>query len=374
MGMATLPPMPAGVNGPKMKNPPSKHPIIRPKAPATRYSAPSQLTARQGKREWVAMPKPSNPTQTLSLHFGADKHTIVTTDEGIEAFLPLPSLEGSPVETLPIYGNQTSTHRGFHILHSDHSTIAGVGHFAVDSPLALADVSEQSYNALFSAIGTEYQVYRIWNYVPDINLWADDMENYWRFNTGRRLAYESRYGQQDCEALMPAASAVGSKGEFLTVAFVAGTAPAYFIENPNQTPAYRYPPQFGPRPPSFSRGAWIEAHQTAYISGTASIRGHETIGSGDLVSQLQTTIENLHKVEQIMRDAGCQGQCLRLKAYLRNPNDCAEVKKALTSAYPGFHSLQLLQADICRSELEIEIEALITPTPMPVLPKSPAPV
>jgi len=295
---------------------------------------------------------------TLSLHFGADKHAIVVSAAGIEAFLPISVLDGKPIETLPVSGTHTSIHEDFHILHGQDGTIAGVGQFPVPNPQALETVTGQAYNSLFSALG-EHQAYRIWNYVPDINLLSENMENYWRFNAGRRRAYESRFGEQGCEAHMPAASAVGSTGDTLTIAFIAGTAPARFFENPSQLPAYHYPPQYGPRPPSFARGAWIEACQTGFISGTASIRGHETIGVDDLHTQLKVTIENIEAVRQIMAGAGCRSDRLQLKAYLRHADDHATVKNSLLSAYPQAASLLLLEADICRAPLNVEVEAII---------------
>ena len=68
------------------------------------------------------------------------------------------------------------------------------------------------------------------------------------------------------------------------------------IENPRQTSAYHYPPKFGKHSPIFSRACSGAARQrpSLFISGTASIVGHETIHPGDVRAQTRETMANIN--------------------------------------------------------------------------------
>ena len=62
--------------------------------------------------------------------------------------------------------------------------------------------------------------------------------------------------------------------------FIASRAPAESAENPRQVSAYDYPPRYGPRSPSFSRAT--RGAGLVFVSGTASVVGHETKHAGDV--------------------------------------------------------------------------------------------
>ncbi len=110
---------------------------------------------------------------------------------------------------------------------------------------------------------------------------------------------------------MPAASALGFESGPLTICFFAAReAMPLAIENPRQVSAYKYPEDYGPRSPTFSRASAIELHgQTVlFISGTASIVGHQTMHAGDVVAQTQETIVNIKATVAIMH-------CVKLWAH-----------------------------------------------------------
>jgi chorismate lyase/3-hydroxybenzoate synthase len=67
----------------------------------------------------------------------------------------------------------------------------------------------------------DWNLYRVWNYVPYINEEAFDLENYRSFCKGRSLAFEAFYGE-DFNVKMPAASAVGINDNKLVLYFIAG--------------------------------------------------------------------------------------------------------------------------------------------------------
>ena len=99
-----------------------------------------------------------------------------------------------------------------------------------------------------------------------------------------------------------------------------------------------------------------------YLSGTSSIRGHETIGQDDLETQFAVTWENVTLVRKRM--ALGEGKPLRAscRIYLRHRSDFPRVK-ALFEEQVGpevCRTATFLQADICRHPLRLEIEATFT--------------
>ena len=49
-----------------------------------------------------------------------------------------------------------------------------------------------------------------------------------------------------------------------------------------------------------------------------------------------------------------------IKVYLRNPDDFQKVSQLIQEFVPNCNNICFLQADICRQELDIEIEMLIS--------------
>ncbi|MES2696971.1 MAG: hypothetical protein V4773_26140 [Verrucomicrobiota bacterium] len=208
-------------------------------------------------------------------------------------------------------------------------------------------------------------LYRIWNYVPQINAETAGLENYRAFCAGRSLAFEAALGRQ-FQHQLPSASAVGCAGNRLDVIFVAGEAAPSHFENPEQVPAYLYPPEHGPRSPSFARATVARdgARTWTFISGTSAIKGHQTMAPGAFPAQLDCTVANLRLISQtagLGDDLGAaQGARRHFKIYLRHPQDLdfARAQLACTLLRPS-DVATYLQADICRAALDIEIEATL---------------
>ena len=226
------------------------------------------------------------------------------------------------------------------------------------------DAAYRGYRRILGALDSGFRLYRLWNFVPGINESVEGMENYRAFNVGRWRAYEG--GDSKCEASgqinearLPAASAVGLSDATLVIAFVAGKFPVRFFENPNQIPAYQYPPEHGPRPPCFARGAVVGVPEGPlhFLSGTSSILGHHTIKTGDLHGQFETSFANVRTMMQAM---GIEQIALsNYRVYLRRKEDIETVRDLWNEAV-GVETAGntcFLQADICRRDLDIEIEA-----------------
>jgi len=241
----------------------------------------------------------------------------------------------------------------------------------------LEALSHLAYTRLFAALaqaGTPHLV-RLWNYLPRINQEQAGLERYRRFNLGRQAAFQQA-GRSAFDGA-PAACALGCPGPAggdeasacsgLTLYFLAGRQPVTPIENPRQVSAYRYPSQYGPAAPSFSRAALADLGGGSvglFISGTASIVGHETVHLGDVRAQTRETLTNLRTLcAQASLRAGrpFRVEDLELVVYLRHPADLAAVRDELTQALgadsPALRSAIVVQADVCRADLLVEIEA-----------------
>ena len=163
---------------------------------------------------------------------------------------------------------------------------------------------------------------------------------------------------------MPAACALGSRaGSPLSIYFLAAHWAPRTIENPRQTSAYHYPPQFGTHSPTFSRACVLResAGTNLFVSGTASIVGHETIHPGDVAAQTRETLAN---IGALLAEANCvvggehySLDALRFKVYVRRARDVATVERTLSGLVRGAAPVVYLHADVCRQDLLVEIEA-----------------
>jgi enamine deaminase RidA (YjgF/YER057c/UK114 family) len=98
-----------------------------------------------------------------------------------------------------------------------------------------------------------------------------------------------------------------------------------------------------------------------FISGTASIVGHQTLHSGDVVAQ---TRECLHNIAAVVAEANRQApdadfrlDRLAYKVYVRHPDNLDAVRREIRQFIGGPVTAIYLQADVCRADLLVEIEA-----------------
>lgn len=230
----------------------------------------------------------------------------------------------------------------------------------------LAPTTQETYDALFSALGQLAcpHPWRFWNYMPDILGAHQGEERYRIFNVGRHASFRSHSGL--IEQHPPAACALGHpKGMAapLSVYALASSRPAQSIENPRQLSAYHYPPQYGPRSPSFSRAALapVGGEETVFISGTASIVGHDTVHLNDVKAQTEETLNNIEALLArfaVERPAkGWQMADLHLKAYVTHSSDLPTVREVVQRRLGPLMPCVYLQAVVCRPDLLVEIEA-----------------
>ena len=230
---------------------------------------------------------------------------------------------------------------------------------------ALQLATETAYQEIFAVLNaTEHRhLIRVWNYLPEINAQAGGDERYRHFNSARQMAF--RRSGRATMGTVPAACALGSPaGSPLCIYFLAARRPPKVIENPRQTSAYHYPPKFGRHSPIFSRACvWGEPGSgRLFVSGTASIVGHETIHRGDVVAQTRETMVNIAALlEEANRSGGGSRYSLdglKLKVYVRNSADLSAIEATLSELVNPAASIVYVQADVCREDLLVEIEAV----------------
>ncbi len=194
---------------------------------------------------------------------------------------------------------------------------------------------------------------RAWNVLPGINESDGPLERYRRFCRGRAEAFEGHFGAGFTRRLC-ASTAVGSRRSELAIHLLAGRLPGVHHENPRQVAAWAYPQTYGPRSPSFARATRTPGGLGGHllISGTASIVGHRSRHPGSVARQLAETLDNLDRL------AGPGAVYRYLKVYLRDRRHLGAVRAGLAARYGGSLPALFLEADICRRELLLEIEAV----------------
>jgi hypothetical protein len=217
---------------------------------------------------------------------------------------------------------------------------------------------------------------RFWNFIPGIHDAAHEgQDRYEVFNAGRFEAFSKWHGTRHFESEMVAASGVGHRGHDLVVQVLAAKQAGRGVENPRQRPAYRYSKRYGPMPPCFAR-ATLAACQVGdpnrrmmIVAGTASIIGEDSCHHGQLVRQFEETCKNLVSLTGAsltgapVAEKGKLPDPLslfqELRVYLRDDEDREELLALLVERFSRLEHLELMSADLCRSDLLVEIESMV---------------
>jgi enamine deaminase RidA (YjgF/YER057c/UK114 family) len=239
--------------------------------------------------------------------------------------------------------------------------------------------AEKAFDIMSAILRNEHMtmdnIVRQWNYIGNILDMKDGLQNYQIFNEVR-YEYYSKFRKVHN---FPAATGVGMKHGGVILDFYA-LAPAESVkilpvENPNQVNAYSYGQQVlkgsveqgksAKHPPQFERALLIaNNHDTVlYISGTASIIGQEIVGKDDIGKQTLVTIENIKRLADAQRLSRLisnpvmfRGNYSLFRVYIRNQNDFNTVRRICSEHFPQIPAVYI-EADICRDDLLMEIEA-----------------
>lgn len=202
---------------------------------------------------------------------------------------------------------------------------------------------------------------RMWSFLPAIHHEVGGLERYRGFCVGRESAFRAA-GIDTFR--FPAGTAIGSSASGLLVYCLAGKSPGRPVENPRQVSAYCYPPCYSPRPPSFARAVRLPGPGQCrlLVSGTAAVVGHRSCHPGDIQAQMAETLVNLESLARVAGLDGCWQDRARsplLKVFLRDPSRIDQVAAGLQDWSGGCARVLYLKGDVCRQELEIEIEGVV---------------
>ena len=232
--------------------------------------------------------------------------------------------------------------------------------------LDIEQATAKAYKSLLEQVRPSSHPYllRIWNYFSAINQGHGDKERYRGFCVGRSQSVDGQFNTPP-----PAATAIGTDGSsaasHLQLIALCSSQVARTLENPRQTPAWRYPREYGPVPPGFSRGIILDEDTDTprlLASGTASIVGHVSQHIGEVAGQLSESLVNLQALlaegsKQSGRDFQIEN-CEALRVYLRKPEDLAVAESMITAAGIERDRVLYLRGDICRRELDVELEGV----------------
>lgn len=202
-------------------------------------------------------------------------------------------------------------------------------------------------------------IVRQWNYIEQITKFDGTDQHYQMFNNARSEFY-ARTGWDNG---YPAATGIGANlGGILVdidaAVFTSADCYATPIDNKLQVAAHAYSEEVleeaGKKKttPKFERAKSMTfgERRIVYISGTAAIRGEETLKGVGLERQLHITMENIAELTG-------NAQLRMLRVYLKDKSFYEEASKLLED-YKLNIPISYMWADVCRDELLIEIEGI----------------
>jgi chorismate lyase/3-hydroxybenzoate synthase len=331
-------------------------------APAVEAARPTALYAVRPPLEVVfrdaARPLDAEARPLAALVYGDDP---APAGAPLTVRVPLPRVGGGPVAEVWSGPSAASVarHGAVDVAAAGPVAFAAV-RVANSAGPALEEGTFAAYRQLLAAITAAGfpHLLRVWAVLPGINQEEDGLERYRRFCRARAEAFEACYGP-GFDAELSASTAVGSAGGPLVVYALAGRHAGRHRENPRQVAAYRYPADYGPRSPSFARATVCpgELGHHLLISGTAAIVGHRSLHPGSVVLQTRETLANLARLAA-GRPSPPGLPYRQLKVYLRRAEDRPAVEDELRATLGAEVPLLFLRADVCRRELEVEIEGV----------------
>lgn len=233
-----------------------------------------------------------------------------------------------------------------------------------------AEASFGKLTSLLERSGFTYDdIFRQWNYIGNILeeklVEGKKVQNYQYFNDIRAIYYQKK---QDREQY-PAATGIGMDCPGVCIDFIAvknkngDSACNLPIRSEVQKDAYRYQEHVlvgesvvldSKNAPLFERGrCFLSAKDSiAMISGTASIKGEETVDLNDIRKQTSNTVRFIGDLLENMPHARCR----RARLYVKRGQHPEEAVRIFRQSYPEDCLCTAVFADICRNNLLVEIE------------------
>jgi enamine deaminase RidA (YjgF/YER057c/UK114 family) len=215
-------------------------------------------------------------------------------------------------------------------------------------------------------------IVRQWNYIGNITSLREGRQNYQEFNDARSEFYQKGKWTEG----YPAATGIGASCDGIIVGCIAykSVNAIYPINNPLQIAAHKYSKNVLvdnnvdaiKSTPKFERAKLIEIGNQAccFVSGTAAIRGEKSMDADSARSQTIHTIENIEYLvsKENLVKYGCKPydlHYLNLRVYIKNAYDYEDVRSVVEERCPDIPTIYTI-ADVCRHELLVEIEGILT--------------
>ena len=219
-------------------------------------------------------------------------------------------------------------------------------------------------------------IVRQWNYLERITGFEGDEQRYQAFNDARSLFY----AQTEWPQGYPSATGIGSRRGGIQVSLQTylpkeGEKLPVALDNRLQIAAHSYSQQVllgetnsrlkTKTTPKFERAKLLftPSGKLVYISGTAAIRGEASLVDADIRHQTLATLENIEHLisSDSQRLAGIQhpttARITGCRVYVKHPEDWEDCKAVVSQRYPDL-PVVYIEADICRTELLVEIEGI----------------
>lgn len=254
----------------------------------------------------------------------------------------------------------------------------GTDRFQGDTRKAASSAFEQMAEILANEDMSMDNIIRQWNFIGKILEFRDGLQNYQVFNEVR----SEYYGRYRTLPFFPAATGIGMGSGGVIIDFCAvkadNTVLIRGLSNPEQVNAWEYDQEvlkgltdsgkIKKQAPQFERALLHSAPSGSvlFVSGTASIKGQETMGIGDVGKQCLVTIDNINKLADAARIADITGKgkpsemvYRLLRVFIKNREDFGKVRSICNEQFPSVPSV-FVSADVCRDDLLTEIEAEVS--------------
>lgn len=277
--------------------------------------------------------------------------------------------------------------------HTDYGQGGTAGHPNLSTVQTAAYRNFSGISALLGENGFGFDdIFRQWNYIGHILEIREEhgkkIQNYQAFNEIRGIFYQRKRNRTQ----YPAATGIGMDYPGICIDLVAIRPLKPSIANlplrsPVQADAFRYGqecligdiPETETRktdeaerrkePPLFERGRCLFDKDNPFpcpatVSGTASIIGQETIDKGNAAKQLENTLSfidqlALHGIskKESLSNASRDFHYDRARLYVKPGIPSRELTGIFRSRYPHDCPCSVVEAEICRNDLLVEIEA-----------------
>ena len=227
----------------------------------------------------------------------------------------------------------------------------------------IAEDLQQTYKDMVQLFNSEdYSLLRVWHYLPQLA----EPSDYQVFCDARAQAFSSHKEDSYC-----AATVIGTGSDHGVVYFVAAHKAGIAVNNPRQTLPHLYPKHYVEPAPMFARATlkqWGDKNHL-YISGTAAIVGHKSLHEGDADAQLNEIVNNLNsllseaaKTEHSYRKMPL-ARLRHIKLYV-DERVSVDINTLIDKHLGSDIELQVFEGQMCRTELLVEIEAMVISDPM----------